>query len=229
MQIYHGADYKKLGLILSVGLKPRGKRKSVWSNAPSHPSLIYLSTCYPFYFSRCAQTKKSFTKGLVFEIDMDKLNKELLYPDEDFIWHVLKEKNPELKIEQVRKDLWHHRKNWQLSLDNLGNVAYLGDIKPEYITRYCIVDFGIQKELGMSVLDPIISLSNYLVMGKYYKDLVAWFFDDIKKLPQVDDAERWLNSGSPEAKSEDNQKRYDFWVKASENREGITVVDLKKA
>ena len=224
MKIYHGANFDKLDVILSCGLNPRGKKKSVWSNAPSHPNMVYLSTAYPFYFSMAAQSKKNFRKGLVFEIDMDMLDKKLLYPDEDFLWYALKMKNPTLKLEQIRKDLWRYQQNWQLCLDNFGNIAYMGRINPECFTRYCVVNFDIQKEVGLSVLDPTITPMNYKFKGQFYKDLVSWFFGDKKLLPHIEEEQKWKTlEGLPVPNS---QEKIDFWTKISENREGIEVVEL---
>lgn len=220
MKIYHGANFNRLDKILSNGLSPRGKRQSVWSDAPSHPGMVYLSTAYPFYFSRAAQSKKNFHKGLVFEVDMDKLNESMLFPDEDFIWHVLKIQNPDITIKEIREDLWRYHSSWKLSLENLGNVAYLGKININCLTRYCIVDFDKQKELGWSVLDPTISIMNYRFKGQFYKDLVSWFFGDIDELPQIKELKGWGDAMKV------HQDKINFWTKVNKNRDGIKVVTI---
>jgi hypothetical protein len=227
MKIYHGTHFNKLDLILKEGIKSRGTRgKTNWKNAPSHPNLVYLSTAYPFYFSQTTLTK-NMNKGLVFEIDMDRLDKKLLFPDEDFIWYVLKKKDPDLKLEFVRKNLFAYRDNWTLSLEHMGNCAYLGKVDLDSITRYCIIDFDIQKEIGWSVLDPSITVMNYQFKGQYYKDLVSWIFGDKKKLPQLKEAKELVSIASNDQKIvEDCKKRIDFWTKAGKNRKGIEVVEL---
>lgn len=227
MKIYHGTHFSKLHKILDEGITPRGKKgKTNWENAPSHPSMVYLSTAYPFYFSHSTLNPESMNKGLVFEIDMQMLDREGLFPDEDFIWQALRHQQPDIELKEVRKTLFCYRQNWKLSLEHMGTVAHLGVIPINCITRYCVIDFKKQEEIGFSVLDPVISVLNYQIKGKFYRDLVSWIFGDRKMLPQIEEAKAFLKCCEKSELTEMEQKRVDFWTKASKNRDGIEVVEL---
>lgn len=237
MFIYHGTNTKFLSKILKKGISPRGYTgKTNWENAPSHPEMVYLSSAYPFYFSYFSKSERKYN-AVVFEIDFEKLNKELLYPDEDFIYHVLRNKkngliNREITLEEIRENLFAYKDNWKLSLDNMGNLCYRGIIYPSMITRYCVVDFSKNSVMAMRVLDPSISPLNFRLCGNDYQDMVKWFFGDIDYLPDVQQNRLFLDSDQ-EHLGEDMKKMYkqkiDFWKKISENRKGIEVFSLNES
>ena len=65
-----------------------------------------------------------------------------------------------------------------------------------------------------------------MVKGNYYKQLIAWFFGDEELLPQVAEFEEYekLDFGA----KADFKAGKDMWTELSKNRDGITVVDLKR-
>jgi hypothetical protein len=62
-------------------------------------------------------------------------------------------------------------------------------------------------------------------MGDFYRGMIAWLFGDVQFLPQVE-REKGNAIMFPDI---DYQKSVDFWIRESQSREGITVVDLKGA
>ena len=185
MKLYHGTSSRFLDRILKSGIKPRGKGKGQWDKFPSRPDLVYLTTAYPFYFSIQAIGKKE--PGLVLEIDSSKLNTEYLLPDEDYIVQRAMDvtgKDMDTLHKSVWKTLEAFQNRWLNSVHELGNVAFKGTVPLEAITRYCTIDFLAQPLFTHENLDPVINLLNYGTVGGYYRQLVAWAFDDSKKWPE---------------------------------------------
>ena len=222
--LYHGTTAKHLPQILCDGITTRREHRktSNWKGTragSSHLDFVYLTDTYPFFFSM-ANTKKS--SAVVFEIEMKSMNGHLLYPDEDFILEALKQQGrKDTTLEVSRQLLAYNRELWQVSLDKLGTVSYLGSIPAHALTRYVTVDFDVRKILGMNILDPTISVINKLVRGQFYQELLKWFFGDTPQLPQVKDFTDRAGD------MEHIQKAIDFWTKESADRTGITVTNLK--
>ena len=214
MKIYHGSNYDYLDYILEHGISPRKNKESNWEKAQSHPDMVYLSTAYPFYFSYCS-TGDTEGKGVVFEVELESLNETLLYPDEDFIWHVLRQRNKKITIEEVRDSLEDYAHNWELSIQHLGNCCYKGKIKPNLIQRYCVVDFKELGPLAWTIMDPTISVLNYRFCEEKYRGLVSWLFGDLERFP-TDDISRVPGS----------EKHQEFWEKETKDRKGISIITL---
>lgn len=225
--IYHGSNTKYLDKILKKGICPRGtKGKTNWKKYPSHPDMVYMSTCYPFYFSYCSQAERK-EKAVVFEIDFSQLDPDLLYPDEDFIWHCLP-KDGRPSVIEIRKDIDSYKQFWLKSLENLGNICYRGIILPQWIKRYCIVDFSHRTILGMRALDPSISVLNHRFCGKDYEHMTKWFFGDVEFLPEVENNKFILETDPecPESMKDITNKKIEFWTKESKDRTGIEVKEF---
>jgi hypothetical protein len=47
MKLYHGTSARLLKSALKHGLRPRLHADSNWEKNPSHPQMVYLSTCLP--------------------------------------------------------------------------------------------------------------------------------------------------------------------------------------
>lgn len=177
--LYHGTGSKALETILSGGLKPRGRKKGNWESFPSRSDMVYLTTAYAPYFA--INSSKKGEKALILEVDVSKLEDSKLYPDEDFIAQVLavQEDRPLDEVhEEVRKDLEGYQHCLSDSLGGLGNCSYKGVIFPSAISRYVLLDCVQRKDLGMTCLDPCISLMNYKFCGSRYRSIISWLFGD---------------------------------------------------
>jgi hypothetical protein len=241
MKIYHGTNAEYLGEILRNGIKPRKLTgKDNWKHQPkeyqSVNNAVYLTTAYPLYFATATSDNLQL---LVLEIDFDKLDKEKVFPDEDFLAQVLsRQKNFTLKISHktIKKaGLSCFQNYWEMSLKKMGTCCYMGTIEPKLITRYAVINSKIRKQLLFSMLDPSICLENYLIRGQFYENFVKWIFGDIKELPQLSEAqenEKIISvEDTKEAKGQLKKmftQQIEFWTRESKNRDGIEVVELQK-
>ena len=159
---------------------------------------------------------------VVFEIDTDLLEEENFFPDEDFIAQGLKDIKNHAKY---RKDLERYQCHWKLSVEKLGNCCYKGVIPAKAITRYCVLS---RKRLDLigQMLDPSISLGNFLVLGTWYNNLVKYMFGDIFEIP-----DKFSGIGVRPIAEDDEFSRMmqmhdEARIKQSKNREGITVKEV---
>jgi hypothetical protein len=97
--VYHGTDAEHVDEILENGLQLReATGRSNWSqnNMESLPGHVYLSRLYALYFGLGAVD--SWDEPIaVYEIDLDRIPLDSLYPDEDFIEQGIR--NPDIDIE----------------------------------------------------------------------------------------------------------------------------------
>lgn len=236
MILYHGTSEVYLNKILEKGLVPRKDQKipnSNWKEYPSQTNMIYLSTAYPFYFAYTACDQVNQSKGVVFELDLPD-DSTSFYPDEDFIYHCIKNRYKDkyntskeaLKQlhEDIKNNLQSYQHYWGHSITKMGVCSYKETITPEHIKRYCVVDFRKTPHIALSCLDPSISPDNFAIKGKYYQDLVKWFFGDRELLPQVDEANLIVKLFQENKK--EFEKGVNFWTEQSYNREYIQVINL---
>jgi len=213
MKLYHGTSVAFLAQTQRNGIRPRKDRASNWEQAPSHPEMVYLTTAYPFYFATMSRQEKH---GVVFEIDSTELDQKRLYPDEDYLYHTMYQRDRKTPTKEQHQylcanlDTFQHL--WTKSLAQLGNCAYRGTVPRRAITRYCHFKSALRPELAAYCMDATISLLNYEWQGPEFQKIVAWFFGDRKRLPMVDDAE--------------DDKERAFWTAQSKDRTGIVVVDM---
>ena len=157
-------------------------------------------------------------KAVVFEVDPAGLDQTLLYPDEDYVAHLMYERDlrePTAKQKtHIHANLEVFRHLWTKSIAELGNCAYQGTIPPQAITRYCLFDTAARPELTLHVRNSLISLMNYAMYGRHNQQIAAWCFGDQKNLPMV------VGSTSDEERQ--------FWLAQSTDRTGIEVVTLKR-
>jgi len=207
---YHGTAERFLPKVLAKGLKPRGKKKSQWDVA-SRPDMVYMSIGYPFYYA--LQASEENERLLVLEIDLDQLDEDRFFPDEDFIAQAIANRD-QLPLDDVhnfvRDNLEDYQHHWKLSLEKLGNCCYQGVIHPSAITQYCLFDSSVRPALGLWMSDPCITILNFAFCRGRYVGLVEWMFGHKQKLP--DDEFMKLDP-----------KRKEYWEKESKNREGIEL------
>jgi hypothetical protein len=193
MKLFHGTSAVVARQAKIEGLKPRGDRDGNWDECPSRSDLVYLTTAYAPYFAFCTKDADEF--GIV-EVDADLLDETLLLPDEDFMEQATRgqfEGSMEERTMMFRDNLEEFAGFWKRSIDGLGNCAYKGDIPPDAITNVAVFSRDIPPEIGMSVLDPSISIMNYQICGSKYRAITEWFFDRPTPEPK-NEIERMLSS-----------------------------------
>jgi hypothetical protein len=183
MKLYHGTCLSNLRGIQTNGIKPRGRRRGNWKEAPSHPEGVYLSDSYAPYFAMAAARKG---RGAVIEVDTEKMIASFLLPDEDFLEQASRQfpdfdPPPGLSMLErtawFRERLWMYWDLWRTSLEMLGTCVYMATIPPAAITRVATFDLKKDPQL-MFVFDPTITLLNYKICGESYKGLTAHLFGD---------------------------------------------------
>ena len=159
MLLYHGTSESAAKTILRSGaIKPRGRRRHNWPDRPSRVDRVYLSRAYaPFYAAVAAKTERL----AILQVELDRLDRSRLVPDEDFLQQVPGE-----------------GQQWSASLDNLGSLAHLGPIPIEAISRAVFFDPKKAPQLHAAFLDPCISLMNYRLCGARYRALTHWIMGE---------------------------------------------------
>lgn len=229
MILYHGTSARHLKDTLAHGLRPRGTAEGHWSEYPSRPDLVYLTTAYPFFFGYNALEEKDTDDNHILVVEVEGLEPNNMLPDEDFVSQSLahhKKESFEEFHDDVRDDLEAYAHHWEDSLKGLGNCAHKGEITPDKIRRYCVIDVSKRPEIAMDLTSPSISLMNFQILGDAYKQKVAWMFGDDEEYPvfetmfEMDDANM-----SPDVRKMVEGRKL-FWDKQSKNRDGVVVVDV---
>jgi hypothetical protein len=198
MKLYHGTSESVAKLVMQHGLKPRGNGTGNWKHTiDSNPFAVYLTTAYAGYFAASATpvSDDSFERWAIIEVDSDKLNQYLLYPDEDFLGQVFQPHWKEIADKPLKralkgKDLFGatvwFRENihrfqhmWEKSVQFLGNCAYHGTVPAEAITKIALYDWknGVE-QVTSGVIDPVISIDNYRFMADKYQTITRWFMGE---------------------------------------------------
>lgn len=137
--IYHGTSESDLECILTEGIRPRGTEDANHPDLPSNPDCVYLATATAeaprFAIDRAVKTR---SKAVVLEIDFNRLDEELLLPNEDIVDSSInqgRERSEEQRtadILAIRDNLREYR---QYTLQSLrrGSCAYEGVICPDAI------------------------------------------------------------------------------------------------
>ncbi len=175
MLIYHGTRVENIPSILTKGLLPRYSQISNWNDLPSREDVVYLSDAYaPFYAHHC-----NIRSGALIEIDLNCLNQELLYPDEDFLEQFFQniEAGDDInnRTAWFKNNLTSFQTFWNKSMESLGNCCYRGEIPLcaiSRITTWCVSDLKIL--VGWS--SPIfVSMEHYKAEGQLYRWLTKCF------------------------------------------------------
>ncbi|MBD2293211.1 hypothetical protein H6G06_06855 [Anabaena sphaerica FACHB-251] len=171
MFLYHGTSFENVERIRSKGvLPPRETKKSNWSMPESNDfesrnDAVYLSEAYSPYYAFTQYYKRLYSFNLkqtsnelttvssklaLIEIDIDSLEKDKLYPDEDFlvqsnlpckIGETLKE-----RTKYFKENLESYQDYLKDSLQKIGNCCYIDLIPPtaiSRITKWCWNDVKI--------------------------------------------------------------------------------------
>lgn len=179
--MYHGTSAKALSSILTSGLRPRGRGRGNWDQR-SHSRAVYLTTAYGLHFAAAAARRGD--AFLILEVDCRHLDCSLLAPDEDFLEQStrgsedfcgcgsdLKSRTAWLK-KRALSSFGHH---WPDSIKGLGTCAYHAPISPRLVTRAAVVPRAHPLALAS---DPTITITNYSIMGGYYRQLMRVVFGD---------------------------------------------------
>ena len=178
--LYHGTNTDKLDKILEDGLCPRGDNKGNWEHTiRSRNDMVYLTNSYAVYFAMCSIPEDSKANPVVLEVEVDTKS---LYPDEDFLEQATRtnemwqdyfmsmsigQEDITARTEYFRDNISEFQDDYTNSLKYLGNACYLGEIKPESIKRYSVLDDSKVWEHS----DPTITLMNYKILGSKYRKL----------------------------------------------------------
>jgi len=176
LTLYHGTSSSNFKKIKTEGIKPRGRKKPNSENMKSRNNLVYLSNCYACYYARNASNKKG-DKLIILKIQID-TNKIKLYPDEEFIYHLLKfnkADNKEMAEELYRlinpkklsKELSKMIKRLPTWKDSL---KFMGTVSADFIPPEAIVEYAkVEVMESLMLCDPCISPLNYRIMNITYK------------------------------------------------------------
>ena len=182
--LYHGTSIKFAKSILQHGLCPRGaKGKTNWEHTlESRPDCVYLTAGYAGYFAGNAGPVGPWA---IFEIDTEHpaLDPAAFLPDEDFLEQATRgslaapDGDMKQRTRWFREHAERYQHLWQESVAGLGTCAYRGIVPPEAITRAVRFNGRAAPELALAMMDPTITIQNWMVMGSWYRALTAWLFD----------------------------------------------------
>ena len=178
MRLFHGTSAKKLDKIFKEGIKPRGRKKSLWAEHPSAPDRVYLTKAYALFFGSMAAGEDG---GEGAGLEVSNLNEDNLVPDEDAMAQSKFTDVPEITNMNLkqRTKFWRDNARWHDfltddSLRLLGNCAHMGTIPPTQIEK--CVTFNPARVI--MVCDPTITLLHYRMMGEKYERVLTNFVDN---------------------------------------------------
>jgi hypothetical protein len=182
MKLYHGTNELAVRAVLEGGIQPRGSRAGTWHGS-SLADRVYLTTAYAPYFALWACMAPDFSmeklrrgerqlreRLVVLEIDLARLDRGLLGPDEHFISETINAQKTEWRRVYMRT-------NWRESLAGLGTYAHFGVVPREAIARVAFFDYGSNPDI-LHLLPAEVSLDDHAVNGRFYQNLTRWFFED---------------------------------------------------
>lgn len=234
MKIYHGTSHSIARKAASQGLSPQQfdlplnlKTECTISNS----DMVYLSTTYAL----CSAYASDETQIAIIEIETDRLDKKRFYPDEDFVYEFLKRRNSYFHAnnhglyDYIRGNPHIFQEYWSGSLQMLGGICYKGLVPANAITRYLVFDLELfDSTLANSMMYPIVCVTNHSVIGWFYKQFIAWSFDEVKELPHVKEALDVLSN--IEDKKSDMaihfEGQVELFKRLQKKRDGIKIVNL---
>ncbi len=229
MKLYHGTTESVAKKALTEGLIPRGRRKGNWKHTvDSRRDAVYLTDIYGPYFAFACSKKKE--RGAVLEIDLDKLDRSKLIPDEDFLEQATRGREETgfcpKEIKTMKDRTKYYRKIaelnpqlWEKSLEGLGTVSYRGTIPPEAITR--VAYLPQDHPFSFEAADAMIVLANHRFCKPKYEALTRWLFgetvtpNDFEMFSTPDDL--------PEEFKKMATARNEYYGSLIGNREGVEV------
>lgn len=235
MKLYHGTSEKIARQALTRGLKPRADTgvDTTWPENPSRADMVYFTSAYALSFAMMA-SEKDENWGIV-EVDTDLMEEPLFHPDEDFLEQATRQRTDlidptwsmEVRTRAYQAELECYQPHWKLSVENLGNCCYLGQVVPAEITRVAIFDPEKAPVFTMMAADPQISLINFMLLGKTkYRAVMDWLFGNIVSLVAFDPtfAIGQFPEGYPEALVESIQERKKQMQAALDDRSAIEIL-----
>lgn len=187
MIITHGTSARHLDSIVKNGLLPRGEDAGNWTEHPSIPGHVYLTSNYGLYFAQCSLGEDEHD-GLLVELDETRLDKSRLYADEDAIaqvQHHMGILDVSLSLEELtraaREDIeYYHGRNidGEWSMEALGTCSHRGPIPVSAVKSIVLVKNVLATcvfELGS---DPTITIMNHKILGGFYQALTEWVLGD---------------------------------------------------
>jgi hypothetical protein len=180
MFLYHGTFLKNLKPVLQNGILPRGTRNGNYKGLyQSQSDKVYLSDAYALSFAMLTPAKALSNKFLMFEVDMDRLDREKFYPDEDYLAqrYTAGKGEPLAKSHAlVSKHKEVLKQHWEESLAELGNVAYQGVVPVSAITRYVVFRWKDHPEIAHLACRGKVYLDDYELHAATYRSIYAWLF-----------------------------------------------------
>jgi len=196
VKLYHGTTEKVARRALEVGLQPREEQEGNWKHTvEGGADRVYLTNSYAGYFAGCA-AQEGERWGIV-EVDVEALDELWLVPDEDFLEQASRGDVNGPPGSMIERTVWFrdHIKvfqgHWKLSLELLGNCAYMDEIPPEAISKVAIYNPSGDNPMGWMAMDPVICLMNYKICGEKYRALTRWFVGELVE-PEVLFGYSWL-------------------------------------
>lgn len=179
MILYHGTSTQYQIPILKNGLLPRSQTGvSNWATIhdgkiESKPYLVYLTNCYPVYFS--LQAIKESHDLLILKVEVDEKD---LFPDEDFISRVLKEQE-NLTIPLADINQMVEPRDYQSAA--MHSLNYNGIAATTHVPPNKILDSRIIKACNDEVImsiggDSMPVPMNYKILGSCYQKAIETLF-----------------------------------------------------
>src|SRR5690348_1386086 len=123
MLLYHGTTGQIAEKAKIEGLKPREGKPGNWSDKPSRPDCVYLTTVYGIAYAKTAHKNGRCSQNdelAVIEVDTNRLVQEALLPDEDFLDQCVSMRDSKAGLtsqEQRKKKSEHYRRIRRISAD----------------------------------------------------------------------------------------------------------------
>lgn len=196
--LYHSTSESGAKAILSgLGIVPRSHTgiDSRYKDFPSNPDYVYLSYSHGAYFAgSVAGDQQSITgelaKASILEIDGNKLDKSLFYPDEDFLEQHGRRNNDGItgniytRTAYYRENMSNYAELWESCFKLSGSIAYFGMIPLHAIKRICHIDWKlIENKTLLKIYETYFrrkapSYINYPHYGASQRELTELFFGD---------------------------------------------------
>lgn len=181
MILYHGTSTEYRKKILSEGILPRGitDNQGTWPEVPSKFDLVYLTTAYPVYYA--VPTVKKGKNLLIVKVDV---LKESLYPDEDYIAHLIKQTKKQISLKVISLSI--NPKKFKEYAES--SLRFMGNVCLEKVEKEQIIDTKIIKVKDVNTIlsmggDAIPSPINYKICGHYYRQCMRYIFGETKTKP----------------------------------------------
>ena len=145
--LYHGTLASLAPSIMREGLKPRGKTPShdEYMNSASLPQFVYLTSSAGIALEHACRISQRTAGGVdvtVFTIDIDTLNPDLIYPDEDYLSDEWNSDFTDWSLKEQLEFIEAKQDTWEESLDMFKTIAYRGIVRVKAIRE--VPDWAIQ-------------------------------------------------------------------------------------